>query len=85
MTVTYITSTNYLTWRIATANRAAEGRSRGRPFSVVEAAAFQLVNPKVWTFAIAAISAFTLSCDDYARSVGMVLIGLCQVAGISSA
>lgn len=75
----------YLAWRVATANRGAEGRSQGQPLSVVEAAAFQFVNPKAWTFAIAGISAFTLSGDDYTRSAGMVLIVFVLVTMLSTA
>ncbi|MGI9304438.1 MAG: LysE family translocator [Gammaproteobacteria bacterium] len=74
----------YLAWRIATANRTAQRRSRGRPLNVIEAAAFQFVNPKAWTFAIAAISAFTLSGDDYTRSAALVLIVFAVVTLLST-
>jgi len=51
----------YLLWlglRIATARRTASGTTRGRPFSFVEAALFQWVNPKAWLMAVGAVAAF---------------------------
>lgn len=41
----------YLAWRIATAG-AAKGEGGGRPFTFVQAAAFQWVNAKGWVMAI---------------------------------
>ena len=48
----------YLGWRVATAGRAAEGSSQARPFTFVEAAGFQWINPKAWTMAIGVASLF---------------------------
>lgn len=42
----------WLAWRIATARPAGEGRRRSRPFTFVEAAGFQWVNPKAWLMAV---------------------------------
>jgi threonine/homoserine/homoserine lactone efflux protein len=47
----------YLAWQVA----GAHGLKRGelaRPMSVVQAAAFQAINPKGWIFALGAIAAF---------------------------
>ncbi|MEQ9506829.1 MAG: LysE family translocator [Hyphomonas sp.] len=52
----------YLAWKIATAApppEAVEGRA-GKPFTFVQAAAFQWVNPKAWAMALTAMSAYTL-------------------------
>lgn len=56
----------WLAWRIATAV-APEGKSvTGRPFTFLQAAAFQWVNPKAWFMAITAITAYTpASLDIY--------------------
>lgn len=51
----------YLVWfgiRIATARRTEAGEARGRPFSFIEAALFQWVNPKAWVCAIGAVAVF---------------------------
>ncbi|WP_372057000.1 LysE family translocator [Tistrella mobilis] len=50
----------WLAWKIATARPAPEGTpvgrgGRGRPLNILEAAAFQLVNPKFWVIAASAM------------------------------
>ena len=47
----------YLAWQVAGA-RALERGQLARPMSVVQAAAFQTINPKGWIFALGAIAAF---------------------------
>jgi threonine/homoserine/homoserine lactone efflux protein len=48
----------WLAWKIAHA-AAPEGREAGgKPFSFLQAAAFQWVNPKAWAMALGAISAY---------------------------
>lgn len=49
----------YLAWRIATAPATPlADRSAARPLTFLEAAAFQWVNPKAWTMALTAVSAY---------------------------
>lgn len=49
----------YLAWKIANAS-APEGQNLGaKPFSFIEAAAFQWINPKAWVMAIGAITTYT--------------------------
>ena len=49
----------YLAWRIATAPaKPLDGRSAARPLTFAQAAAFQWVNPKAWTMALTAVSAY---------------------------
>lgn len=51
----------WIAWRIATALPAAaapDGAARGRPMSLLEAAAFQWVNPKAWLIALGGIGAY---------------------------
>jgi threonine/homoserine/homoserine lactone efflux protein len=48
----------YFAWRIARAAGPQETEAR-RPFTLVEAALFQWLNPKSWTFAVGTIAAFT--------------------------
>ena len=47
----------YLAYRIATAGALREG-SAAHPLTVLQAAAFQVSNPKVWIFALSAITTF---------------------------
>lgn len=61
----------WLAWRIANSGPVREGESRGRPLGFFGAAAFQWINPKGWSIAIAALTAYSVS-DDYAISVAAV-------------
>ncbi|HAV08425.1 MAG TPA: hypothetical protein DEF12_07645 [Rhodobacteraceae bacterium] len=63
----------WLAWKIAHAGAPGTGDARGKPFSFLQAAAFQWVNPKAWQMAMTAI---TLYAPD--RS----LWGVAMVAGI---
>ncbi len=47
----------YLAYRVATAGRV-DGGSTPRPFTFLEAATFQYVNPKAWVMAVTAVGAF---------------------------
>ena len=48
----------YLAWRIATAAGVHGGNARARPFTFLQAAAFQWVNAKAWVMAIGAVTAY---------------------------
>ena len=48
----------YLAWKIAHAAAPGEGDPDGRPFSFLQAAAFQWINPKAVTMALTAITLF---------------------------
>ncbi|NML05376.1 LysE family translocator [Sphingomonas sp. G-3-2-10] len=65
----------WLAWRIATAPppAAREGKE-AKPLSFVQAALFQWVNPKAWTMALTALSAYMPPTDPR--------IGLLIVAGV---
>ncbi len=60
----------YLAWKIAHAAPAARGAAEGRPFTFLQAAAFQWVNPKAWTMALTAISVYTP--DRSLAAIGLV-------------
>jgi threonine/homoserine/homoserine lactone efflux protein len=64
----------YLAWRIGTAAPKAPDApdSTGRPFTFLQAAAFQWVNPKAWAMALTAISAYTAE----QTLAGVVLVAL---------
>jgi len=63
----------YLAWKIASAPPpSAEGApSNARPLTFLQAASFQWVNPKAWTMALTALSAYMLPINPY---LGLVLV-----------
>lgn len=72
----------YLAWRIATAG-TAKGEGRGRPLTVIEASAFQWVNPKAWVMAVGAVTAYAAIAPFPANM--LVIAGLFSVLGVASA
>jgi len=48
----------WLAWKIANAIPPEASQVKGKPFTFLQAAAFQWVNPKAWFMAITAISAY---------------------------
>lgn len=48
----------FLAWRIANAAPVQKSDTAGRPFSFLQAAAFQWVNPKAWSMALTAITVY---------------------------
>ena len=75
----------YLAWHIATAAAPdSEGKGSGKPLSLPSAAAFQLVNPKAWTMAIGAITAYTTVGGDVVAEVAVLAAVFCLVGLFSS-
>ena len=67
----------YMAWKIATTDAAPStpaAKSNSKPFTFVQAALFQWVNPKAWTMALTAIAAYA------PKSMGWV--GVVIVAGV---
>lgn len=75
----------WLAWKIARSGPVGEGEVGGRPFTFLQAALFQWINPKAWVMAIAAIAAFTVPAS-YILSVVVVGIafGLVNIPSIST-
>ncbi len=70
----------WMAWRIATASGTSGATDRpGRPFTFLQAAAFQWVNPKGWVVAISAISAFTTVEGDLFLEVGAITLSFVSV------
>ncbi|HYM84825.1 MAG TPA: LysE family transporter [Candidatus Dormibacteraeota bacterium] len=69
----------FLAWQIAHAGALTAGDS-ARPMTLVEGAAFQLVNPKAWIFALGAVSTFR--SPDLPPALGTVVVALVMVAVI---
>lgn len=53
----------YLAVRIAMAPPPTDKGSTGRPFSFIEAALFQWLNPKAWTLALSVVTAFVSAAN----------------------
>lgn len=54
----------YLAYRIATSGTVKKGQGRAKPFTFIQAAAFQWVNPKAWAIAVSAVATFTTVGGD---------------------
>ncbi len=64
----------YLSVRIALSQKTGSKEQRGsQPLSIFQAAAFQIVNPKVLVMATTSISTFSISGSDYVLSVAMII------------
>jgi threonine/homoserine/homoserine lactone efflux protein len=74
----------YLAWKIATSGPIKDREGEARPFSFLQAAAFQWVNPKAWFMAITAMSLYT-SPANYTFSVVLIaaLFGIINVPCVS--
>ena len=73
---------SWLAWQILRAG-VLERTDVARPFGLVSAAAFQLINPKAWTFALGAVTTFRPS--DLPIVIGSLLVAGTMVAVIPMA
>lgn len=76
----------YLAWKIGSAHGPGKSNTSGHtPFSFVQAAAFQFVNPKAWIMCISAMTTFTLPGDAYLQSAFYValIFGIVNLPTIS--
>ncbi len=65
----------YMAWRLVGA-RALSGKSAGRPISLPEAAAFQIVNPKAWVISLTTAAVFLPREGSAAAAWGVALLFL---------
>ncbi len=49
----------YLAWRIAFARNQGDAQAQGKPFTFIQSALFQWLNPKAWIMGSSAIAAYT--------------------------
>ena len=62
----------YIAWRVATSGRPTDkGSEGGRPFTFVEAFAFQAVNPKAWMMSIGVSSAYLTGAAPLAEAAAI--------------
>ncbi len=67
-----ITYLIYLAWKIANAGSQHAAQQTKEPFSFIQAAAFQWLNPKAWAIGIGALAAFTTK-ENFTISVLAVI------------
>lgn len=73
----------YLAWKIATAAPVNSDAECGVPFTFVQAALFQWVNPKAWTMALTAVSVYSPSQDLTAVAFVAAVFGAVNLPCIS--
>lgn len=75
----------FLAWKIATASAPGTSDSTsGRPFTFIQAALFQWVNPKAWTMALTAISVYSPSQSLGAVALVAVIFGAINLPSVAS-
>jgi len=72
----------WISWKIATAGGLGSQKGEPRPFTFLESAGFQWINPKGWAMAIAVTAQF-ITADAAVLSAGIVA-GVFVAAGFSS-
>ncbi|MDP6536760.1 MAG: LysE family translocator [Gammaproteobacteria bacterium] len=65
---------SYLAWKIATAPVTQLNEAKGKPFSFIQAAAFQWVNPKAWVLAVGATVTYTVISDSYVLQILVIAL-----------
>jgi threonine/homoserine/homoserine lactone efflux protein len=66
----------YLAWKIATAPPPGEGQTRGEPMTFMQALMFQWVNPKGWSMALTAVSAYVVGYSIWGYVFVALVLGL---------
>ncbi len=74
----------WLAWKIATAAPVKQGEVTGRPFTFLQAAAFQWVNPKAWTMALTAITVYAPDRSLAAIGVVALVFGAVNLPSVST-
>ena len=72
----------YLAWKIANAGNPEADSKLKEPFTFLQAAAFQWLNPKAWVIAIGAIATFT-TVGNVELQLAIILLGFFSMGAIS--
>jgi len=73
----------WVAWKIATSKRPGEAGPATKPFTFIQAAAFQWINPKAWIMCVSVSSQFTVPQNPVV-SAG-IISGVAMLGGITSA
>ncbi|MEL6868275.1 MAG: LysE family translocator [Pseudomonadota bacterium] len=76
----------YLAWKIATASPVTTDADQraGKPFSFLQAAAFQWVNPKAWIMGLTAISVYAGDRSFTQVLIVTLVFGIVNIPSVSS-
>lgn len=74
----------WLAWRIANAAPPKDGEPAGRPFTFLQAAAFQWVNPKAWAMALTAVTLYAPGTGAVAMLAVAAVFGAINLPAVSS-
>ncbi len=83
LTVLSVAYLLWLAWKIATAAPPSEGEAVGHPFTFMQAAAFQWVNPKAWAMGLSAVTVYAPSQDFGAILLISTIFGLVNLPSIA--
>ncbi|MDT4817924.1 LysE family translocator [Achromobacter agilis] len=72
----------YLAWKIANSGSMDDGEARGKPFTFLQAAAFQWVNPKAWVMAVGVVATYTPQNGFFANLVIATIV--CGIVNLPS-
>lgn len=70
----------YLAWLIANSAEGISNSHSAKPFSFIQAALFQWVNPKAWVMATGAIGAYTSIEANFSAQVAVIALAFFAVA-----
>lgn len=73
----------WLAWRIAQASAPETGETKGRPFTFLEAASFQWINPKAWAMATTAITFYAPDRSLLAVIIVAIIFALVNIPSVS--
>lgn len=74
----------FLAWKIATAAPADAEKTTGKPFTFLQAALFQWVNPKAWAMALTAVSVYAPSQSVAAITLVALIFGAINLPAVGS-
>ncbi len=73
----------WLAWKIATASAPVRGVAAGRPFTFLQAALFQWVNPKGWAMALTAVTVYAPARDLHSVLLVAAIFGVINVPSVT--
>jgi threonine/homoserine/homoserine lactone efflux protein len=74
----------YLSWKIATAAPPSKQTPAGNPFTFLQAALFQWINPKAWAMALTAISVYAPTQSVESVLFVALVFGMINLPSVSS-
>ena len=73
----------WLAWKIAFAAPPRPGQTAGKPFTFLQAAAFQWVNPKAWAMALTAVTVYAPGGEVWPTAVVAVVFAMVNLPSVT--